>query len=91
MVKVMVSLSEHEAAQLDERRGVEDRAVYCRRLLQEPYNASDVATHSEALGILTRLARDGKQGAAIALERALRADGGMEPDGELARLLRGDE
>jgi hypothetical protein len=50
-----------------------------------------VATHSEAMAILSRLARDGRTTAAIALERALRDDAGAKgPEGELERLLRGD-
>jgi hypothetical protein len=89
---VKVSLSDQEVARLDEFRGDEDRAVYMRRLLQAPPDGSEVATHSEALQILSRLARDGKVAAAIALERAVRVDPGSGgADGELARLLRGDD
>lgn len=89
---VKVSLSDQEAARLDELRGDEERAVHLRRLLYEPPDGSEVATHGESLAILTRLARDGKVSAAIALERALRAeDAGGEPRGELWRLLHGDD
>ena len=43
-----------------------------RSLLREPSRCVDVATRSEALGIHTSLARDGRLSAAIALESALR-------------------
>ena len=56
----------------------EERAVYLRRLLHEPPVGNEAATHGESLAILTRLARDGRTTAAIALERALR--GGDELD-----------
>ena len=52
-----------------------------RSLLREPPRGDEVATRSEALGILTRLARDGRVAAAIALERALR--GGEATSGDL--------
>jgi hypothetical protein len=83
---IKVSLSDQEAARLDEIRGDEERAVYLRRLLQQPPDGSEVATHTEALAILTRLARDGRTTAAIALERALR---GEQPASELEDFLRG--
>jgi hypothetical protein len=87
---VKVSLSDQELVRLDELRGSEDRAVHLRRLLYEPPDGSEVATHGESLAILTQLARDRKVAAAIALERALRGDGRDEPAGDLARLLRGE-
>jgi hypothetical protein len=70
---VKVRLSGSEMARLDELRppGV-SRATFLRSLLQEPPSGSELATRTEALGILTRLARDGRVTAAIALERALR-------------------
>ena len=83
---VKVSLTAQELARLDELRGDEERAVHLRRLLHEPPDGSEVATHSEALAILTRLARDGKATPAIALERALRGD---QPASELEAFLRG--
>lgn len=86
--KVMVSLNDQEAARLDELRGDEDRAVHLRRLLHEPPSGSEVATHGEALAILTRLARDGRTTAAIALERALR--GAQDSASELEDFLRGE-
>lgn len=85
---IKVSLNDQELARLDELRGDEERAVHLRRLLHEPPNGSEVATHTEALAILTRLARDGKATPAIALERALRGD--VAVDDPLERLLRGD-
>jgi len=88
---VKVSLTDQELARLDELRGDEERAVHLRRLLHEPPSGAEVATHTEALAILTRLARDGRSTAAIALERALRSDHPAgDPDDELARLLRDD-
>ena len=60
---------------------------YLRRLLHAP-DGSEVATHTEALAILTRLARDSRTTAAIALERALRDrhdDASLDDD--LARIL----
>jgi hypothetical protein len=83
---VKVSLNDQELARLDELRGDEERAVYLRRLLHEPPTGAEVATHTEALTILTRLARDGRTTAAIALERALR---GTQPSSELEEFLRG--
>ena len=84
--QVKVRLNDQELARLDELRGDEERAVYLRRLLHEPPKGNEVATHSEALAILTRLARDGRTTAAIALERALRGD---QPTSELEEFLRG--
>ena len=45
-----------------------------------------MATHGEAMAVLTRLARDGKVVAAVALEKALRGD---QPASELEDFLRG--
>jgi hypothetical protein len=84
--KVMVSLNDQELARLDEIRGDEERAVYLRRLLHEPPSGNEVATRTEALAILTRLARDGRVTAAIHLEKALRGD---QPANELEDFLRG--
>ena len=84
--KVTVSLNDQELARLDEIRGDAERAVFLRRLLHEPPSGNEVATHSEALAILSRLARDGRATAAIALERALR---GGQPASELEEFLRG--
>jgi hypothetical protein len=84
---VKVSLSDQEAARLDELRGDEERAVHLRRLLQQPPSGNEVATHGEALAILTRLARDGRTTAAIALEKTLRGD---QPASELEDFLRGE-
>jgi hypothetical protein len=85
---VKVSLNAQELARLDELRGDEERAVHLRRLLHEPPSGSEAATHGEALTILTRLARDGKVAAAIALERATRKEGA--PAGALEAFLNGD-
>jgi hypothetical protein len=83
---VKVSLSDQEVTRLDELRGDEERAVYLRRLLHEPPKGTEVATHGEAMAVLTRLARDGKVVAAVALEKALRGD---QPASELEDFLRG--
>ena len=72
---IKVSLDDREVMRLDELRGDEERAVYLRRLLHEPPDGREVATRAEALAILTRLARDNRTTAAIALERALRDAG----------------
>lgn len=86
---VKVALSDQELARLDELRPPDvKRATFMRSLLQEPPTGDEVATRTEALAILTRLARDGKVTAAIAIARELR-DERLEPDGEMARLLRG--
>ena len=89
---VKVSLSDQEAARLDELRGNEERAVYLRRLLHGPPDGSEVASHTEALALLTRLARDGRTTAAIALERALRATpkSNEDWDDELSRVIADD-
>jgi hypothetical protein len=89
--KVMVSLNGDELARLDEMRVGASRAVYLRTLLQEPLRFDGMPTHSEAVAILARMARDGKVAAAVALERALCDEAGAAgPEGELERLLCGD-
>ena len=64
---VMVRLDDREVAVLDEHRGSAARATYLRRLLHGPSKEEDVASRAQAMAILTRLARDGKQQAAVAL------------------------
>jgi hypothetical protein len=87
---VLVRLSDSELARLDELRPAGTaRATFMRSLLQAPPTEEEIATRSEVLAILSRLARDGRVAAAIALERALR-DEPAEPDDELERILRGD-
>jgi hypothetical protein len=87
---VMVRLSDPELARLDELRpSGTPRATFMRSLLQEPPSGNEVATRTEALALLTRLARDGRVTAAIALARELRDEAAV-PEGELARLLRDD-
>lgn len=85
--QIKVRLNAQELARLDEMRGDDERAVYLRRLLHEPPSRNDAATHGESLAILTRLARDGRTTAAIALERALR--GRDSSTSELEEFLRG--
>jgi hypothetical protein len=94
---VHVRLSASELARLDELRpSGTPRATFMRSLLHEPPNWDQVATRVEALTILSRLARDGRVTAAIALARELRGPSALrnEPwddpdDGELERLLDG--
>jgi hypothetical protein len=75
---IMVRLDDREVAVLDEQRGSTPRATYLRRLLHEPPMEQDVASRAEAMAILTRLARDGKQQAAVALARELREGGEVD-------------
>jgi hypothetical protein len=85
---VKVSLNSDELARLDQARGRVERAVYLRTLLYEPPDISEIATHAEALAILSNLARAGGTAAAVALERALRDHPeGNDFDDELSRLL----
>jgi hypothetical protein len=84
-----VRLNTAEMARLDEMRGSASRAAYLRRLLQGPPPQGE-PTHDEAIRILYGLAKDGRVGAAVGLERALRAEGTDHPEGELERLLRDD-
>jgi hypothetical protein len=90
---VLVRLSHSELARLDELPpGGTPRATFLRSLLRESPNEDEIATRAEVLAILSRLARDGRVAAAIALERALRDDSGDDLDDEddLERILRGD-
>jgi len=84
-----ITLTDEELARLDELcpPGT-TRPAFLRSLLREPPRGDDVATRNEALSILTRLARDGRVAAAIALERALRDQ--IEGADELDALLRGE-
>ena len=85
-----VTLTDDELARLDELRPSRTtRPAFVRSLLREPPRDDDVATQNEALSILTRLARDGRVAAAIALERALRDQD--DSTDELDALLRSDE
>lgn len=70
---VRVTLTDDELARLDELRPAgASRPAFFRTLLHEPPSGDDIATRTEALAILTGLARDGRVAAAIALERATR-------------------
>ena len=85
---VKVSLNSEELARLDRARGSAERAVYLRTLLYQPPDITEIASHKEALAILSGLARAGGTAAAIALERALRDHPrGNDFDDELSRLL----
>ena len=91
-LNVRVRLSGSEMARLDELRGRMTRAAYLRRLLQGPPPEDD-STHLDAVRILHVLAKEGKVGAAVGLERALRERTALrnEPpfvdDDELEQLL----
>ena len=89
---VSVHLTEDEVARLDEiRSGEVSRSAFMRGLLRNAGPQDAAPSHDEAVGLLAESARGGKVAAQIALERALRSDqGATDPDGELARLLRGD-
>jgi hypothetical protein len=72
-------------ADLDEIRGDEERAVYLRGLLHEQHpRDTEVATHGEAMVILTWPARDARTTAAVAPEKVLPG----EPATELEDFLR---
>jgi hypothetical protein len=87
--EVKLRLSDGELARLDELRpSGASRAAYVRSILREPTSQAEVASRSEALAILTALARDGRVSAAIALERALREATTADTDDELAEILR---
>jgi hypothetical protein len=75
---VKVTLSDDEAAVLDERRGAIPRAVYLRGLLHGPPPSADIATRSEALHLLSQSARDGRVQAQVALARELREGGEVD-------------
>lgn len=85
-------MTSDEVARLDEIRSAEvSRSAFMRGLLRTAGPLDAAPTHDEAVRLLAESARGGKVAAQIALERALRADqGASDPDGELARLLRGD-
>jgi hypothetical protein len=84
-----VTLTDEELIRLDELRpSGTSRPSFLRSLLHEPPRDDEVATREEALAVLTRLARDGRVAAAIALERALRDQD--EGSDELDALLRGE-
>jgi hypothetical protein len=57
-------------------RGPLTRPAYLRRLLQGPPPLDD-PTHNEAVRILYALAKEGRVGAAVGLERALRERSGL--------------
>lgn len=84
--RITVQLNVDELAKVDEIRGALSRPAFVRMLLRAagPTGGGDVAQHTEALAILTALARDGKMPAAIALERALRGADGAPADDAFA-------
>ncbi len=91
--RIAVRLGADELARLEELcpDGM-SHGAYIRSLIMEasPAREVDFANREEALTILSRMARDGKVAAAVALARELRTDGQeAAPDDELARILRG--
>jgi hypothetical protein len=89
--EVMVRLNDTELARLDGARppGIA-RAVHLRNLLREPSTGKGIADRREILALLSEQARAGKVAAAIALERALRAEDEPDIDDELERILGGE-
>ena len=86
--QIKITLDDDELARLDELRPSDtSRPAFIRSLLHEPPQGDEVCTRTEALSILSRLARDGRVTAAIALERALRGD--QSAASELEEFLRG--
>lgn len=73
-IHITLRLSGAEVAKLDEFRLGLSRSAYLRQLLHDADadRARGIASHDEALSILSAQARDGKVAAAIALERATR-------------------
>jgi len=61
-----------------------------RQLLHGPRGDADVATRTEAMSILTRLARDGRQQAAVALAKELREGGEVDSWGWIMRGAGGE-
>ena len=88
---VMVVLNDDEIAVLDEHRGATPRATYLRQLLHGPRGDAEVATRTEAMSILTRLARDGRQQAAVALAKELREGGEVDSWGWIMQGSGDDE
>jgi hypothetical protein len=87
---VSIRLNAQDLARVDEMRAPgTSRSAFVRELLRQAGPVDEYATHTEALEILTRLARAGKVGAAVALERATRAESAQEPAGGLEEFLRG--
>jgi hypothetical protein len=88
--QIKVAVSAEELARVDELRprGT-SRAAFMRSLLRDPPLHDEVASRTEALSILTSLARDGRVSAAIALERAVREQDGEDHDDPLAAILEG--
>lgn len=81
--RITIRLSDNEMARLDELkpRGT-TRGAFMRSFLRRTPAEDEIASHDESLAILTAQARDGSSTAAVALERALRANeqGEVETD-----------
>ena len=86
---ISIRMSADEIARLDEIRGDGvSRSAFVRELLRRAAPLDEAPSYPESLLLLARSARAGKVQAQVALERALRDENDVEPEGELARLLR---
>jgi hypothetical protein len=88
---ITIRLSPEEVARVDEIRGEGvSRSAFVRELLRRAAPLDEAPSYPESLLLLARSARAGKVQAQVALERALRDENDLQPEGELARLLRND-
>ena len=86
---ITIRLTPEEVARVDEIRGDGvSRSAFVREMLRRAAPLDEAPSYPESLLLLAKSARAGKVQAQVALERALRAESDVEPDGELARLLR---
>ena len=86
---ITIRLSPEEVARVDEIRGEGvSRSAFVRELLRRAAPLDGAPSYPESLLLLARSARAGKVQAQVALERALRDENDVKPEGELARLLR---
>jgi hypothetical protein len=84
---ISIRLDRRDLARVDEMRGGVSRSAFVRELLRQSGPLEEVATRTEAMAILSGLARNGRVSAAIALARELRGD---RPVSELEDFLRGE-
>lgn len=86
---ITIRVTPEEVARVDEIRGEGvSRSAFVRELLRRAAPLDEAPSYPESLLLLARSARAGKVQAQVALERALRDENDLEPEGELARLLR---
>lgn len=90
--EIKVRVDGDELAVLDEMRNGITRAAFVRSLIRKPPEIGDVCDRTEALAILSAMARDGRVTAAIALVRELKGDSDGSDGGDLLdRLISGGE